>query len=391
MKISVIASTAENYVAPKEEFDRLSGHAAGVCYMTNNLEQLFNEPEEKTIKRCNNTKTRQHHSVFGHPFISLSLEDIPKGLAMVLNNEGIYNTSEKSARYTKMVLNPEEQKLYDKWLDIYKNLIREEYQEKYPQFFTDSKIENLAKEKARYLISVFTPISMVYTVSYQQLNYIYKMMINELKNENSDAFMTALKPAMEKFCNALEQTPYLDEGIYTGVDNKNRKLSLIGSSIKPEEYFGDVYITSYEGSFAELAQAQRHRTLNYQMTLLDEPKFYVPAIIERSADLTREWLSDCEKQTKVFPQGMLVNITESGTMDWFIQKMKERKCSQAQDEINRQTNDTLTRYVAELKAKNHARAEELSKYTKGARCTFPDYKCPKPCGFLEGINETRIV
>ena len=79
MKISVIASTAENYVAPKEEFDRLSGHAAGVCYMTNNLEQLFNEPEEKTIKRCNNTKTRQHHSVFGHPFVSLSLEDIPKG------------------------------------------------------------------------------------------------------------------------------------------------------------------------------------------------------------------------------------------------------------------------------------------------------------------------
>jgi thymidylate synthase ThyX len=126
MKISVIASTKENYTATKEEFDRLSGHSAGVCYMPNNFDTLFNEPEEKTMKRCNNTKLSQHHSVFGHPYISLSLEDIPKGLAMVLNNEGIYNTSEKSARYTKMSLNPEEQKLYDKWLDIYKNLIREE-------------------------------------------------------------------------------------------------------------------------------------------------------------------------------------------------------------------------------------------------------------------------
>lgn len=391
MKIQVIASTAENYVAPKDEFDRLSGHAAGVCYMPNNFEQLFGEPAEKTVKRCNNTKISQHHSVFGHPYISLSLEDIPKGLAMVLNNEGIYNTSEKSARYTKMVLKPEEQKLYDKWLDIYKNLIREEYQEKYPQFFTDTKIEKLAQEKARYLISVFTPTSMVYTVSYQQLNYLYKMMKNEINNENSNAFMKQLKPAMQDFCSALESTPYIDEGIYAGVDNKHRKLALIGSDIKPEEYFGDVYITSYEGSFAQLAQAQRHRTLDYKMTLLDEPKFYVPPIIERSAELTREWLSDCEKQTKVFPQGMLVNITESGTMDWFIQKMKERKCAQAQDEINKQTNDTLSKYVSELKAKNHARAEELSRYTKGARCTFPDYKCPRPCGFREGIDESRIV
>jgi hypothetical protein len=232
---------------------------------------------------------------------------------------------------------------------------------------------------------------MVYTVSYQQLNYIYKMMKNEINNEKSDAFMSSLKPAMQDLCTALEGTPYIDEGIYTGVDNKNRKLALMGSIIKPEEYFGDVYITSYEGSFAQLAQAQRHRTLNYTMTLLDEPKFYVPPIIERSADLTKEWLNDCEKQAKVFPQGMLVNITESGTMNWFIQKMKERKCAQAQDEINKQTNDTLKKYVAELQARNHARAEELNKYTKGARCTFPDYKCPKPCGFKEGIDESRII
>ncbi len=391
MKISVIASTHENYVAPKREFDNLSGHSAGVCYMPENFERLFGEPIEKTLNRAESTKARQHHSVFGHPYVSLSLENIPKGLAMILNNENAYNTSEKSARYTKMVLQPDEQKLYDKWLDIYKNLIKEKYQTKYPEMFNDKKVEKLAQENARYLISVFTPTSMIYTVSYQQLNYLHRMLSNEINKDNNNKFIKELTPAIREFCSAIEKTPYYDEEIARGVDNKNRKISLFGTTTKPEQYFGDVYCTSYEGSFAQLAQAQRHRTLNYNITLLDEPKFFVPPIIKESADLTREWIGDCEKQVSVFPQGMLVNINECGTMDWFIQKMKERKCNFAQLEINKQANDTLQKYVQALKEKNHPRAEELEKYTHGARCTFPDYTCPAPCGFKEGINETRTI
>lgn len=391
MKISVIASTHENYIASKNEFDSLSGHSAGVCYMPHGFNELFNEPAEKTAKRCENTKQNQHHSVFGHPYITLSLEGIPKGLAMVLNNERAYNTSEKSARYTKMVLKEDEQILYNKWLDTYKYLIAETYQAKYPNIFTPQKIEKLAQENARYLISVFTPTSMVYTVSYQQLNYIYQMLTNEINNSESNAFMSALKPAMKDFCEAIKATNYIDQKIAIGVNNKNRTLSLIGQTVKPEQYFGDVYCVSYEGSFAQLAQAQRHRTLSYNITLLDEPKFYVPPIIRKSDSLTKEWLSDCEKQATCFPQGMLVNINECGRLDWFIQKMKERKCSFAQLEIADQTRLILKQYVEALKAKNHHRAEELEQYTKGSRCTFPDYKCPSPCGFKEGIDESRLI
>lgn len=391
MKISIEATTHEGYVADKSEFDILSGHAAGVCYMPDNFEALKNEPIEKTMKRAERTKISQHHSVYGHPHITLSLEDIPKGLAMVLNNEGIYNTSEKSARYTKMVLKDKEQELYNKWLEIFKREISDMYKDKYPQVFTDQKIEKLAQENARYLISVFTPTSMIYTVSYQQLNYIYQMFVNEINSTESNAFMQALKPAMQDFCKSIETTPYLDAEIANGVNNKDRKLSLIGRMIKPEQIFSDVYSVSYEGSFAQLAQAQRHRTLAYNMTLLDEPKFYVPPIIRRSEQLTKEWTNDCEKQTSVFPQGLLVNINEFGRLDWFIQKMKERKCTCAQLEINQQTNLILKKYVEELRAKNHPRAEELAQYTKGARCTFPEYNCPTPCGFKEGINETRLI
>ena len=391
MKISVEATTQEGYVADKSEFDLLSGHCAGVCYMPQNFDTLFNELNAKTMKRCENTKKNQHHSVFGHPYITLSIEDIPKGLAMVLNNEGAYNTSEKSARYTKMVLTDNEQKLYNKWLDTYKQLITDEYQDKYPNIFTPQKIEKLAQENARYLISVFTPTSMVYTISYQQLNYIYQMLINEINNQNSNAFMQALKPAMTDFCTAIENsTNYIDLDIARGVINKNRKLSLIGSMIKPEQYFGDVYSVSYEGTFAQLAQAQRHRTIDYNFTLLDEPKFYVPPIIQKSDELTKEWINDCQKQASIFPQGLLININEFGRLDWFIQKMKERKCTFAQLEIAQQTDLILKQYVESLKAKNHPRADELALYTKGSRCTFPDYKCPSPCGFKEGINETRL-
>jgi len=389
MKISVVASTKEGYVAPKSEFDTLSGHAAGVCYMPDTYEALMNEPLEKTMKRADDTKGRVHHSVFGHPHINLVLEDIPKGLAMVLNDEGIYNASERSARYKKMVLPEDEEKLYNKWFEIFGRLIEDDYKKRYPNYFSPRIVRTLAQENARYLTSVFTPSTLEYTVSYQQLNYIYGMMQREIE-EPSNAFMVALKPAMTEFCEGIEKTPYLDPDLVRGVKVKNRRLAIVGTE-QPEEYFGDVYATSYEMSFAAFAQEERHRTLDHNIILLDDPKFFVPPILRKSAVLTNEWIKDCESMATRFPQGMLITVNEYGRLDWFIQKLKERKCSHAQLEINQQTNLVLNKYVQALRERKHKRAEELSQYTKGARCTFPDYKCSSPCGFIEGINETREI
>ena len=52
---------------------------------------------------------------------------------------------------------------------------------------------------------------------------------------------------------------------------------------------------------------------------------------------------------------------------------------------------SLRKYEYALKLKTHHRAEELMNYTKGSRCTFPDFKCTAPCGFALGINETREI
>ncbi len=386
---SLICAAQGDSTKFKNIFDEFSGKLAGICYMKNNWEGLVDEPIVDSLKRANGTKASGHHSVFDHDLINLYLEDVPKALAMVLNNESMYTTSEKSARYTKMVLKEDEQKLYDKWLVKFEKLITDKYLEKYPDFFAGSKIPKLAQENARYLISVFTPTSMGYSVSYRQLNYLYTFMQKEIARNDQNTFYSLLKPAMIDFCEAIEKTGFID--VKFEQDKKNRSLALY-SDYKPREYFGDVYATSYKGSFAQLAQAQRHRTLDYTMSLLDKNEFYVPPILKSFPELVEEWKADCNAVAHVFPQGMLVNINEMGTYKNFILKMKERKCSFAQLEINQQTDALLKKYVAELKASGHSLAEELETYTRGSRCTFADYQCNGACkGFTEGILGTREI
>ena len=108
MKIKVMGSTKPGYTITKEEALSFSGKSAGICYLPDTMEELLAEPEEKTEKRTNRTLNSGHHSVFAHVHYNLILENIPKILAMILNNEKVYNTSEKSGRYTKMKASKEE-------------------------------------------------------------------------------------------------------------------------------------------------------------------------------------------------------------------------------------------------------------------------------------------
>lgn len=87
----------------REESKLFSGKVAGVCYAKEGYRKLENEDVEKTKRRISMTMDNGHHSVYDHVTITLNLENIPKILAMVLNNEHQYTTSEKSARYTKIV------------------------------------------------------------------------------------------------------------------------------------------------------------------------------------------------------------------------------------------------------------------------------------------------
>lgn len=388
MDISIIATTHMGHVAEKQDFDNLSGKAAGVCYMPSTFNELLNEDENKTIKRINQTKESGHHSVYDHNGITLYLDNVPKIIAMIINNEKQYTTSEKSARYTKMQLTAKEQLVYDKWLEMFKNRIAKRYKAEYPQFFTDNRIEKLAQENARYLISVFTPTSLVYTTTYRQINYLISFIDKQLQKENKSAFDIKLEEYLREFVSKLKELPYFDPKLC--INEKCRGLSLFANGSKVEEYFGDAYATSYKASFAELAQAQRHRTISYSFNILED-EYYIPPIIAESPDLCELWISDIKSLGDIYPQATLLEVNEIGSLDAFILKMKERKCTYAQLEINQVTNETLKKYEYALRLKIHHRAEELMNYTRGSRCTFPDFKCTSPCGFALGINETRLI
>ena len=381
----------------KDEAIKFSGRIAGVCYDKEGYNHLLKEDEEVTLKRANMTLNNGHHSVFDHVWISFNIQNIPKILAMVINNEHEYTTSEKSARYTPVVktdfsvITDDEERLYNKWMEIFKIKIKE----RYGNVFSDSKIRKLAQENARYLVTVFMPTQMIYTTSLRQINYIASWMAKymcQVASKKGD-FEKKLMVSMSEFIAELERLNVLIPGLMQ--NEKDRNLSLFGKNIKSNdynyEYFNQVYVTEYKASFACLAQAQRHRTLDYQMEMLDEKEYFIPPIIMDDTNLVNEWLNDMNTVRDVNPQGELVKIRESGKYEDFILKCKERLCSEAQLEIMMQTRATLLRYKKALEDINSPLANNIALYSHGARCTFPDFKCSKDCKFSEGKLLTRKI
>lgn len=381
MQIKVIASTKVGYSLPKEEAVNFSGKSAGICYLPDTLDTLFSEAETKTLKRAQGTISSGHHSVFGHPTYNLSLEGIPKILAMLLNNEKMYNTSEKSARYTKMEPSGEEKVLYEKWIEIYSTQILR----KYPNF-DEKRVKKLAQENARYLISVFTPATvMEYTINFGQLNYIINWAKDYIEKEANTTFSLKLKEVLKDFLQAL---PDLEvDGLNSGV--KNRSFSLFAQRENRHEEFGENYSTTYLASFSQLAQAQRHRTLSYEMRLLNHPQYYIPPII-KNTPFEKEWIEDISSLQEYFPQGMLVQVNERGTIENFVLKCTERLCGCAQLEIMEQTESTMKKYLVAVKNMPDL-YNYLLPYSKGARCSFPGWICNSPCIFGGKNAMHRII
>ncbi len=395
IKVSILPNQflKQNGTFDKEEAIRLSGKIAGVCYDKEGFAHLENEPVEKTMRRVNMTLKNGHHSVYDHILINFNLQNIPKILAMVLNNEHQYTTSEKSARYTPVIrsgdsiITEQEEILYHKWIDLFKKKIEMQY----GSIYNDAKIQKLAQENARYLVTVFMPTQMIYSTSLRQMNYLASWMQEYIEQSDpNDLFEQTLASSMQQLQMELFRLNVLEDGLMR--NDKYRSFSLFGHNLnRKEEHFGDVYSTLYKGSFAQLAQAQRHRTLDYQMERFDSKEYFVPPIIQDDMALVEEWLADIELVKDVYPQGELVQISEMGKYEDFILKCKERLCTSSQLEIMLQTKETLLQYKQELQKNNSPLAKDILKYTHGARCTFPDFTCSSDCKFKEGKQLIRKI
>ena len=394
MKIEILPNIylKDDGTFDKEKAINLCGKIAGICYDKEGFQHLENEQVEKTNRRINMTLNNGHHSVYDHITINFNVQNIPKILAMILNNEHQYTTSEKSARYTPVVktndlITSKEELLYNKWLKIFKIKIKERYGFVYKDF----RIEKLAQENAKYLVSVFMPTQMIYSTSLRQINYIASWMQEYINNhDKTDDFENKLSNYMIEFINELDRLNVLEDGLLK--NEKERTFSLFGNNLDNiKEYFGDVYITKYEATFAYLAQAQRHRTLDYKMEFMKDKKYYIPEIIKDDPVLVGEWLNDMDSVKSVIPQGELIIITETGTYENFILKCKERLCTASQLEIMRKTKEILLKYKDNLELNHNELYKTFEKYSQGARCTFPDFTCSSPCYFKEGITLTRKI
>jgi len=400
MKATVIAITQEvdsiSSNTMKECAIEFAGKQAGICYMK---DSYFNSPVTdpiKAVKRFHTVAGSGHHSIADHFKVTILFENISKMLAMVLNSLQDYCTSEKSGRYTVMTGNSRlEQDLYSKWVEIFVNRIKE-----INPAVDDKMAEKLAQENARYFLSVFTKsTTMSYATSLRQWNYIFDWCESYLNthqsivnNDESLFFEVSLYQDIKELYETLKNI----DGLYIKElrDLNNRHFSFLArqtcdimSSYDIDEQIGDMYRVIYNGSFVQLAQAQRHRTLKYFMIYDGKTPsfFYVPPMI-RGTELEIEWVSDMNKVADKIPQGTMVQIIECGYIGDFFLKCNERLCGRAQHEIMMQTCETLKKfYLNRNSFSKYARAR-LEKYIIGlngqynisAKCIMRG-GCKEPC------------
>lgn len=363
----------------------ISGLCANVCYSNGYTPESIDSKMKDTkanTDRFVRVASTGHHSVADHTYFSVYLSGISKMMAMILNSLEFYTTSERSARYTNIdrTASEDEARIYSKWKDIILERIKKEYPD-----FDSKRQEKLAMENARYFISVTGPYtSMVYTTSFRQWSYIAQW-FDDFSSENSglNTFLSSISNEMN-----LVRDFILESGIGCPLilkDTKHRKLRFLlnqtNSISSTDEQFGEMYRVRYQCSMACLAQAQRHRTLRYLMDFdetADNFEFYVPHII---SDLEDEWISDMKYLVSkgMYPQGILVNVIESGDINDLILKCEERLCGRAQLEVAESTLDTVCNIM------NHTESREV--YDLLLDLFIPGERVKAKCELIGGCQE----
>lgn len=402
IKIETIALTKEVEQISAEELNHeqtlLSGKFGGTCYAKEGYADIRIQPEEKALKRAEGTAKRGHHSVFQHGVVNMEIV-CPKIIAMLLNSIGVSNTSEKSARYTQM--KPDTQKemeLYQKWHDI----IYKKIEEKYAGRFTEKEMDKLAYENARYMISVFCETSMVYSLPFRNIFYITDWIERMQKTLSclEGGFNKRLSGELENLKEAFLRVV----GKRNFHDNKNEYFRFMPVQATGEydddnvEYYGDVYTAKFFASFAQVAQEQRHRTTRVKINFSgDDPAefgFFVPPILSET-EYEKEWLADIESVGEVYPQGMLVSVTEQGLFEDFALKCRERMCGRAQLEIM-QVTEKLTKCFIQnkenLSKANQKRLEQMMENGRPcARCGYSDFICTEGCTWGKNGALERLI
>lgn len=403
-KMNVVAVSHEDDHIDQGELRTLAGKYAGTCYAEDGYETIKHQPIVKAQKRAAGNARRGHHSVFQHSVISFEVV-CSKMICIILNSMGVSNASEKSARYTFMTPEqPEVDRIYQKWYKRFRMLIINYVG---AGFFTEGELEKMALDQARYMLSIFTPTSMVYSIPYRNICYLVDwmgQMVDNLAGMQDTWFHRELRQEListiEAFRGAMgEELPFHD--------NKNEYLHVLPYQATGEfmhidhEILSDVYQVERKASLACFAHLIRHRTTTNWINFNGHPGqwgFYEPPLLEtpenRGCGFEKEWLADINSIAEYCPQGTLVSFVQQGSFDKLIQVTKERLCGRALLE----TQNVVAGILGSFKPEN------LSSFNRKllldhldadghvcARCKFKDFHCTDGCKWGGDKALTRLI
>ncbi len=333
LKLKIVAETklGEQYYSPENALE-IAGAAASLCYDENtnsSLAKYLTESKDEKIRRGKAMINVGHGSPLEHYNVSFVLENISKIQSIILNNQRVYSLTERSFRYTKP---SSVNSYYEKWFNI---LIENNFSKK------------IAKENARYMISLFDKISTgYYTMNIRQINVLLRML-----KEKIDEYPSALPIFDIYIVNELKELydtlSIFDLGIQK---NKYQKLNLFDErkSAKSSYIHGDIYGVYSHISAVGLGQIQRHRTIHYFISP-NKSKYYIPKCI-RDIAMVNEWLSDLRKV--FYPNAICFNVFEEGFVSDFMMKYDIRNKPQVQEEVFLQVNKVKDKLVELVKFDN---------------------------------------
>lgn len=404
-----------------EEETKISGKSAGMCYCNDDFNKILdNNDGAKT--RFRRVVSTHHHSIAEHAHIEVVITGISKVLAMVLNNQQCYATSEKSGRYTQMTGNTEaEKKAYDKWYKILFDELMKNDTIIAQKDAGEKTADKLAKENARYLLGIFSPIvSMCYTCSLMQWTYLAQWMREAIEDMKKDittshqSYIKNLSREFQEFSECIENS-----GLYIPelVNRKHRKIdTFIGTSHiyneagdYPSRYGIDVDTTDevivarFQTSFAALAQLQRHRTTKFYMSVCseigtisetrfhnDERYSFIPEIVPHTMKM--DWLHDrteiiSASDDIVLLIGDKIACKMITTFDNFKSIMMERCCGRAQFETMAVVNRIHEAVFRSSELYREFCADYKLPQRGVTKCMMQ--KCVEPCMFIKNGLDKR--
>ncbi len=349
-----VLATSKDANFDMTDFNLLAGRVTGICYSNATIDEIIGEDKDKTLRKVNYIKDYRANRIFDHNLITLFLGDVPKFLATLLRSEGFGIVSEQilTEQAQSVVLN--------KWRDVFVNKLIKKMNEDNPMTFSQALVNETADYYLGYLTPSFAPTNIVYTTTHQNLNSLV-MFLDKLYTTLGDAkFENTLKLHVKELATQLKSLPFYTQTL-SKLDSKHQ-FKLFANNHKIEEYFGDVYSTSYRLSMLGFSQLQKVTTAKLSIRVM-EGAFYIPPIIKDSDDLTNLWLEDIGN-IENFPMGTLLEVIERGTLDDFVSKTIDIVNVNTYDEIRGVHEQILTKYDYALRLKVHTRAEELNGYIK---------------------------